>query len=570
MSEINLKNQVMSNAFTDLLFNQTLDIPAADWLEQNIYIPRQVSPNAAGNLNLSNQPWMRAILQDVADPRTKEITLVFGAQTGKTHLLLMSYMLLSRFNPKPCLIGLSTDPLAERLVKRRLIPLLKSNSWWGDQLPPENQGQSSMILFPAMDTFYTGARTADKLASMACGILLLDQVSKWQKGSLREAHPYLLVRERTKSFSNHKIISASTPSVTEEIFWQEFLHSSQSHYFMPCPHCQKEFQFQFNKSSLVWSGHTMEEIQQTAHYVCPHCQGVISNQMKIEVMRRGRWIKQRQNHTKGHHGYHLNSIYSPFVTFGDVACQFVKAQNSILKHEALRNFNNSWLALPHMEVGQTTSGADIKEIINNSYKRGEVPEDTLYIVLGGDAGQNASHWVATAVTETGDLFVIDWGKIMSYTSANGHYGYKKLVDDLVWRDARGEPWRVDIAYIDSGYSTNEIYEECLRGINGQINPTKGSTAKGVWGQSQVRTHEDLTLYTYNDYSLKMTLHNQIKDKVIHLPSDTDTDLIKGLEGQQVIITKTGQRQWKDLKQDHYNDCLKLCLFSTWINPIKRD
>lgn len=142
-----------------------------------------------------------------------------------------------------------------------------------------------------------------------------------------------------------------------------------------------------------------------------------------------------------------------------------------------------------------------------------------------------------------------------------------MIDDLQFTDAKNNKWKIDIAYLDSGYSTNEIYEECLRGIYGQINPTKGSTHKGVWNETAVRTHADLPLFTYSDYSLKMSLHNLIKDKVIHLPADADNELIKGLEGQQVILTKTGQRQWKDLKEDHYNDCLKLCLFSTWINPI---
>lgn len=36
-----------------LLYRPTLDIPASDWLEQHIYLPREVSPNAAGRLDLS-------------------------------------------------------------------------------------------------------------------------------------------------------------------------------------------------------------------------------------------------------------------------------------------------------------------------------------------------------------------------------------------------------------------------------------------------------------------------------------------------------------------------------------
>ena len=67
---------------------------------------------------------------------------------------------------------------------------------------------------------------------------------------------------------------------------------------------------------------------------------------------------------------------------------------------------------------------DIKSIVDNSYFRGEVPQDALYIVLGGDAGQNQSHWLASAICADGSIKVIDWGTLQSYTSANGHYGYK--------------------------------------------------------------------------------------------------------------------------------------------------
>ena len=140
-----------------------------------------------------------------------------------------------------------------------------------------------------------------------------------------------------------------------------------------------------------------------------------------------------------------------------------------------------------------------------------------------------------------------------------------MIKDKKWGD-----WGIDIAYIDSGYSTEEIYQECLLDLPCKINPCKGSTAAGVWNETRVRTHEDLLLYTYSDYSLKMDLSQAIKAKRILLPSDSDEDLLKGLKGQEVILNKQGKRQWKELKDDHYNDCLKLCLFSTWINPLDID
>ena len=35
------------------------------------------------------------------------------------------------------------------------------------------------------------------------------------------------------------------------------------------------------------------------------------------------------------------------------------------------------------------------------------------------------------------------------------------------------------------------------------------------------------------------------------------------EEQALIRTKSGRYQWKELPEDHYNDCLKLCLLTTW-------
>lgn len=141
--------------YSHLLFKETLDIPAWEWLENNVYFSSDVSPNSPGNLDLSRQPWAKDILEATQDPRNTNIDLVFGAQTGKTTILMLTWLLKARFEPQPAIIALSTDPLADRLVKRRLIPLLKANPWWGDQLPAENRGQESMILFPGQPTFFT-------------------------------------------------------------------------------------------------------------------------------------------------------------------------------------------------------------------------------------------------------------------------------------------------------------------------------------------------------------------------------------------------------------------------------
>ena len=558
----------MITNYSNLLFKETLDIPAADWLEENIYFDSQVSPNSPGNLDLSRQPWAKEILEAAMDPRINDINMVFGAQCGKTTILMLIWLLKARFEPQPSIIALSTDPLCDRLVKRRLLPLLKCNPWYGDQLPAENRGQESMILFPGQPTFYTGARTPDKLSSTPASLLLLDEVAKWSSGSVKEAHPLFLVKERVKSFSSHLIVSSSTPSENEDIFWQEYLHSSQSHYYMPCPHCGQYIKFEFSKDTVQWDSGTLETIRDTAHYVCPCCKGHIYDSDKDEMMQRGEWRKERENHVPGHLGFHLNSMYSPFVRFGDVAVEFTKANASVMKGEALRNFTNSWLAMPWTQQEQSTSSEDITKTVDITRRRGEVPADTAYIVLGGDPGQNASHYVISAVKFDGSICVIDWGTLMSFTSFNGEYGYAKLIDD--WKSIDGK-WKIDIAYIDSGYSTDEVYRECLSRHYGLMNPTKGSANIGVWSKREITNYNDLDLYLYSDYALKMVQQSNYKDRTITLPAEAmgDKDLIAGLSGQTLIRNKSGKLAWKDLREDHFGDCLKLCLLSRIIENVQQ-
>ena len=83
----------------------------------------------------------------------------------------------------------------------------------------------------------------------------------------------------------------------------------------------------------------------------------------------GHWIAENPDAPPpGHHGFHLSSFYSPFVSFGDIAVEFVKAQASVIKSEALRKFTNSWLAEPWEEQAliRTKSGR---------YQWKELPED---------------------------------------------------------------------------------------------------------------------------------------------------------------------------------------------------
>lgn len=560
-------------SFKDLLTRPVTNDPVA-WLEQNIYLDNYVSANSPGQLSLARQPWAHQIIRDIYNPAVKHVTMAMGAQTGKSLLVQLAYMLLCWFQPQPSIIAFPDDDLAARFVKGRLKPLIQCNPAFAAKLPPyQRVGQAGMLYMDSMQTFYTGCRSPQKLSSMPAAYLFLDEAAKLVKVKASEAHPYFLLRERVKSFPLHKIIETSTPASFTDPFWQSFQASSQQHYWMPCPHCGDYMQFLFNAECIRWTGTTHEEIIKTCRIHCPSCGGPIDDNMRREMMEEGEWRADNANPAKGHVGYHLNSLYSCWKSIGEVACEYVDASHSNIKAEALHNFYNSWLALPWEDYQTKVTDEDVRKLVNPNLLRGICPADMEYLVCGVDPGQTDHHYVVTAVCTGGTLKVVDWGKIQSISSQKGQHGIEWLLNNNEYT-FNGQPYKVDVCYCDAGYNTNAVYDACRdSALPGLIRPSKGTTSPGAWGRSVVKTN-DLDLYTYSDFSLKVDVYgNKFRTGEVMLPRDADREFMSQLSGQTLVTTSGGQRKWKKVTNDHYGDALKLAELSVYVessdNPDTR-
>ena len=555
----------IADDFISLLERDICDDPI-EWLEENIYLDNVVSPNAPGQLTLSGQPWAHQILRDVMDPSIQHITLCTGAQTGKSLLMQLAYLLLCKFNPQPAIIAFPDDSLAERFVKSRLKPLIQCNPEFARKLPPPQViGQKSMLFMEGMPTFYTGCRSPQKLSSMPAAYILLDEAEKLVKNKSSEAHPYKLLLERNKSFALHKVIEASTPASETSPFWESLNNSSWCKYMVPCPWCGELMEFKFDKEHLKWEGNTQEEIEKTCRIICTNCCCEMDDKMRREAMNHGKWVAQNENHEVGHTGYHINSLYSCWKTIGEVAWEFVKANHSVMKAEALHNFANSWMAVPWQDHKMHITEDDVRELIDPNHFRGQIPSDMLYLVFTADPGQAQTHYTVTAICQGGRLVVVDWGTLVSASSDKGKHGIAWFLENKTY-EFNGETYKIDMAYVDSGYMTGTVYDECRRGtFPGLINPTKGSGAiAGTYGRSTVKTN-DIDLFIYSDFVLKLELYgNMFDNKEVVLPRDSDTDLIAGLSGQRLIVEPSGRKKWIKVDADHYGDCVKLALLAMMV------
>ena len=126
---------------------------------------------------------------------------------------------------------------------------------------------------------------------------------------------------------------------------------------------------------------SLQQIKYASYYECKHCKGRIDDRHKMQMLRSGKWqIDNKPNGRIHAVAYHLNSIYSPWVTFGEVAAKFISSKDV---PEELMNFINSWLAEPWVDKANRMK-SDVVMDKQLNYEQGRVPEDAQLLTMGVD------------------------------------------------------------------------------------------------------------------------------------------------------------------------------------------
>lgn len=534
----------------------------ASWVESSLAFTAETSPSLPGPVSLAAQPWAREPLSAALDPAVEHLHLVMGTQTGKTTLCMFIAALLQEFEPMPLIWALPTAELVRRHAKKRMFPFWRSNPILSASiLDPKQAYKTTALSTGPMDIYFVGAREPASLAHTAAAYVIADEEAKYDHIRKDEAHPSLLLQERVKSFVRHLIVHASTPNTAENYFWQSFTLSDQRHYYLPCPVCGHmqhlvTEQVKWSKDGEV----TAETVRESAWYECKECRAHWDDSDLAAAMARGEWRPDNPTAPAWRRGYHLNSLYSPFVTIGEFAETFfrcVKATDAAAGQ--FQNFVNSWQALPFTHYAVKIRASHLEKHLG-PHRRGDIPPDAYYVAVTYDPGQAQTHWVATAIGRRGSMTVIDYGTISAIQSGPGAIGLSAHFMSLRF----GRLPVLGIA--DSGDWTQLVYDECAQCM-GEMTPSKGGAAGTPYGRTPLKAYPALDLLSYNDHTLKSELYAEIIARgnlaELRLPADSSEAFLAGLSGQTLITLPSGARKWKELPDDHYGDCLKLARLSWW-------
>lgn len=410
-------------------------------------------------------PYLVGIMDEFNSFETEEIIFIKPTQVGGTEAMQNMIGSIITQDPSPTMVVYPTDKLAQSISENRIEPMIMASPNLRKKYR-KNESSKLEMQFDGMYLSLEGSNSPSSLASKAIRFLFLDEVDKYPGASKKEADPISLARERTKTFHNRKIFMTSTPTLKSGHIWKAKEDADiEKHYFVPCSHCGEYIELKFAQLKFP-DDETMSyaDRAELAYYVCQECGSIITDQLKSQMLRYGRWETVKKNTKYARKvAFWMNTLYSPFVRFSEIAKEFLMSKDD---PDLLQNFVNSWLAEPWEDTKLKTN-ADLVLERQTQIEEFVLPEWTKLLTAGVDIQENSLYWTIRA-----------WGDfITSQNIAHGQafsFADIERIMNLEYKMQDGSPMIVNLALIDSGYNADDTYDFCADNSDWAL-PVKGSS-----------------------------------------------------------------------------------------------
>jgi len=492
----------------------------------------------------------------VSDPLIREIVVMKSAQVGWTEILGNVAGYYIDRDPAPVLVVQPTLEMAEAWSKDRLAPMIRDTPALTGKIKDARARDSGNTLlhktFPGGHITIAGANSPAGLASRPIRIVLFDEVDRYPASAGTEGDPIGLARKRATTFWNRKLLMGSTPTVSGASRIElAFEASDKRYYFVPCPHCGT-----FER--LEWQYVKWEEGKpRSAYYACKHCGAVIEDRHKPQMLAGGEWRATAES--DGIAGFHINELYSPWVSFGDTAAAFLDAKRS---PETLQTWINTALGQVWEERGEAPTFDRVLQL-RSDYQSREVPEGVLFITAGCDVQKDRVYYVVRGWGHEMASWLIEFGVVYGDTSQPEVWG---RLSDVLHTEYGGR--RIRQTFIDSGYRPEAVYAFCRANPEVRAAPSKGheSLSSPVRMSKVDVTHRGAVikngqqLWHVDTGYFKGLVHSRIdwpqdQPGAWHLPADIIDDYAKQLIAESKITLPSGKISWvRHDRENHALDC----------------
>ena len=450
-----------------------------EWAERNIQLDSRLTARP-GLYNTTWTPYVRGVLEALADPGVHTVTLCWGSQTGKTLTLAIWLAYRIANDPAPALLVMPNADLARSYSETRLTPIFEKCKPVKRLFPQDMDDFKILEMqFATMTLSLVGSNSPANLSSRPICIAVLDELDSFAAPSEKDAAAYSLALERTKAFPQRKHVLTSTPTLNTGDIWINYQAGTQETFHVPCHACGEfqamEFgQIRWDETARSEDGKwDMRKVTETAAYYCTKCDAPWTERNRRQSIEQGKWVAANANSEAGRRSFRLPSWYSPTITFADCAKKFLTEKHYL---HGLQGWVNGWSAMPWEDQFDDN---ELNNIPPGAFAKKQEWE-TDHIKLAAIDRQIDGYWfVVRAFARDGSSRLIE-------------EGHRRTIEDVAQslQDLGVKPRH---ACIDSGYETQDTYRIAARygwmAIKGEERPhylieINGTRIKSVHSSEQ--------------------------------------------------------------------------------------
>ena len=552
-------------------------IPPWKWCEENVKnIPYSPIP---GHFKSANSPWVREVMEAMADPDIRLVSIVAPVQSSKTigAELCLCYI-IANF-PGPCLWLSQTDADAKDQAEARLHKLFSECDAVKKLFPADRHKKKTQTVFfsNGMTLWVLGAHAKSNLQSRSTRWLIGDETWQWPNGHMQQAEA------RVTAFGwLGKCIFLSQGGTENDDTHRKFETTDMREWEFKCPKCGKYQPYKW--SNIEWDKNYRDgegrmdfaKVRSSVRLVCEFCKHEIadSDANRKLLNSSAKFVPQNPNAPATKAGFHWNSLAS--MSWGELAEMYLRAKESCRRGdlEDLKNFYQKRLALPWGDLEEDFT----LDISPSGYRMGDDWESEAAVGVKGailpppHENKNRVRLRFLTVDVQMDHF---YAVVRSWAcDASSRLVYCAKLQ--TWEDVEILQSRFGVfpqlAFVDAGYSTFEVYRNCAKHnwtalmgdgrrdfphrVNGKITQRFYSTARHpLVSDRKCRMHYWSNLGIKDTLARLRSNQNPDEGSTWEVPSDVPKEYLKMLDSEQ-RVKKGNSWEWRQIgkRPNHYWDC----------------
>lgn len=502
-------------------------------------------------------PLAREIQDTFTDSRYNTMVMWGPTQSAKTRIMSNAIGYIIHRDPAPTLVYYPVEISAADFSRKKLGPMIRSTPVLAERASVGNAREMPktvlMQTYPGMTLELLGAASENAFAGRTAKNVFADEIDRM--AATKEGDTIELIKKRAQNFWNRKVVLGSTCTIKgQSRIEAEYENSDQRKYYVPCLKCG-------HKHVMEWENIDFDHeenpslARKKARYRCPSCSHEHYDRDKAAMLAGGEWRKHKPEAEVA--GFWWSALYSPWVTFGDLAYEFRKAKDDDDGHQVFLNTRLSKTYKPKTEAPTETI---LDNCIDRDRQQGKVPEDAVLLTGGVDVQKHVAYWVVRAWGAEGKSWLISHGV------------YERDGDTLAGLDdvfaVTYGGHEVRQVLIDSGWDEEVVYDHCLHRRN--CAPSKGAGADVDFLVKESELTRDkgrfmgrrFVLWRVNSHRIRANIHDRIpipagEPRSWRLHAEVDREYMRQLlakERQEKHVKGKSVIEWVDVRRDdHFLD-----------------